>query len=279
MSTREHTRDELRTLFDSVRPWHHLIEVHGVPTKTEPAWGEELDHPRRLWEEVSGLLPDLKGKRVLDVGCNDGFFLFACRRLGAEQVVGVEAHEHFFNHAVLVNELLDLGGITVHQMSAYEVGEAFDEFDVTLALGLIYHLKSPFLFLERVAAITTSTIVVETAVRSSNEDRDNRRRGIASAPAMEFVENPPAELHPEGGANWWAPNTECVEAMLRVCGFPHTAVASEFILTPGPKRRPTEFGRAIVVGSKVVPPSESAATHGRRRPVLGRLPIGRRRHH
>jgi tRNA (mo5U34)-methyltransferase len=250
MTTRRHTREELRELFDSMKPWLHLIDVHGVPTKTEPAWGEELEHPKREWEDVSKLLPDLTGTRVLDVGCNDGFFLFGCRRLGAEEVVGVETDEHFFNHAVLVSRLLDLGGITVHRMSAYDVGESLGRFDVTLALGLIYHLKSPLLFLERVAPITTSMIVVETAVRNSDEDRANRERGVRGEPAMDFIENPPAQLHPEGAPNWWMPNTECVEGMLRACGFPDTTVASEFILTPGPDRAPTEFGRAIVVGRK-----------------------------
>jgi tRNA (mo5U34)-methyltransferase len=250
MTTRQYSREELRELFDSVKPWHHLIDVHGVPTKVEPAWGEYLDHPRALWESVSQVLPDLSGKRVLDVGCNDGFFLFACRQLGAKEVVGIEASEHFFNHAVLVNSLLDPGGISVHQMSAYDVGDEMGEFDVTLALGLIYHLKSPLLFLERVAPITSSTIIVETAVRNSIEDRESRERGVASAPAMEFIENPATQLHPEGGPNWWVPNSECVRAMLRVCGFSQTTVSSEFILPPGPERTPTDFGRAIVVGAK-----------------------------
>jgi tRNA (mo5U34)-methyltransferase len=250
ITTGQYTSEELRELFDSLKPWHHLIDVHGIPTKVEPAWGEHLDHPKSLWEDVSQVLPDLRGKRVLDVGCNDGFFLFGCRRLGAREVVGIEANKHFFNHAVLVDRLLDLGGISVHRMSAYDVGEALGTFDVTLGLGLIYHLKSPLLFLERVAPITTSTIIVETAVRNSVEDQKNRERGVSGAPAMEFVENPPAQLHPEGGPNWWVPNSECVEAMLRVCGFSETTVCSEFILPPGPERTPTDFGRAIVVGTK-----------------------------
>jgi len=257
---------ELRELFDSTKPWHHLIDVDGVPTKVEPAWGESLDHPRALWEKVAPLLPDLGGKRVLDVGCNDGFFVFECRRRGAKAVVGIEVREHFFDHAVLVNGLLGLDGIDLHLMNAYEVGEALGTFDVTLALGLIYHLKNPFLFLERVASIT-STIIVETAVRNSNEDLRNRQRGRASPPSVEFIQNPPSELNPEGGPNWWMPNTECVCALLRVCGFPHTVVATEHILTPGAFRGPTEFGRAIVVGSKYeIPPVPRAqspiARHG-----------------
>jgi tRNA (mo5U34)-methyltransferase len=259
---RQYSGEELRELFDSTKPWHHLIEVNGVPTKTEPAWGEHVDHPRLLWESVKPVLPDLNGKRVLDVGCNDGFFLFASRRLGAEEVLGLEVHEHYFNHAVLVNQLLDLGGIDIRQMNAYDVGESLGQFDVTLALGLIYHLKNPFLFLERVSALTTGTIIVETAVRNSNEDRDNRSRGVAGAPSMDFVENPPEELNPEGGPNWWLPNTECVRAMLAVCGFRHTTVASETILEPGPHRGSNEFGRAIVVGSKSSPVPEPRRTDG-----------------
>jgi hypothetical protein len=150
-------------------------------------------------------------------------------------------------------------------MNAYDVGEALGRFDVTLALGLIYHLKNPFLFLERVSAVTTSTIIVETAVRNSNEDLHNRELGIMGAASMEFVENAPAELNPEGAPNWWMPNAECVCAMLRVCGFPHTVVASEFILTPGKHRQPTEFGRAIVVGGRSSLPSLRKRDDGDRR--------------
>jgi tRNA (mo5U34)-methyltransferase len=280
----QHSNEELRELFDSMKPWHHLIDVHGVPTKTESAWGDDLDHPKVLWESVSELLPSLEGKRVLDVGCNDGFFLFACRRLGAKEVVGVEVREHYYDHAVLVNRLLDLGGINVHLLSAYDVGEALGQFDVTLALGLIYHLKNPFLFLERVSAITTSTIIVETAVRNSNEDLRNRELGRVGAPCLEFIENPPSELNPEGAPNWWVPNTECVSAMLRVCGFPQTLVASERILTPGKQRHAAEFGRAIVVGGRSglpSPPQRDDADRrsrflGRARWIRARRRSGRR---
>ena len=271
VEVRRYSAGELRELFDSMKPWHHLIDVHGVPTKTEPAWGEYVDHPKLLWQDVKAVLPDLEGKRVLDVGCNDGFFLFACRRLGAEEVVGLEVHPHYFNHAVLVNRLLDLGGIDVRQMNAYDVGEELGQFDVTLALGLIYHLKNPFLFVERVGAITSGTIIVETAIRNSTVDRDNRAGGVAGVPSMDFVENPPEELNPEGGPNWWVPNTECVSALLRVCGFPHTTVGSETILEPGPHRKSNEFGRAIVVGSKAVLAREGRSANG----AAGRRLLGR----
>jgi len=267
------SREELRALFDSTKPWHHLIDVNGVPTKVEPAWGEHLDHPRGLWEKVAPLLRAIDARRLLDVGCNDGFFLFESRRLGVKDVVGVEVHPHYYDHAVLVNRLLAPGGVDIRRMSAYDVDETLGTFDVTLALGLIYHLKNPFLFLERVGPLTT-TIIVETAVRNSDEDIRNREEGRPSPPSVEFVENPPSELNPEGAPNWWMPNSECVSALLRVCGFPYTFVASEQLLSPSPSRGPTEFGRAVVVGTK----SERVPRAVRRRQFLSRARrrLGRR---
>jgi 2-polyprenyl-3-methyl-5-hydroxy-6-metoxy-1,4-benzoquinol methylase len=72
---------DLRILFDSLKPWHHLIYVDGIPTKTESAWGEPLEHPIPLWNKVKPLLPDLHGKRILDIGCNDGFFYLSVESL------------------------------------------------------------------------------------------------------------------------------------------------------------------------------------------------------
>ncbi len=97
---------DLRELFDSLKPWHHLIYVNGIPTKTESAWGEPLEHPIPLWKKIKPLLPNLQNKRLLDIGCNDGFFLFETRKLGASQAVGIEAAPRFYNHAKLINEML-----------------------------------------------------------------------------------------------------------------------------------------------------------------------------
>lgn len=254
----------LAALFDASPPWHHRIEVAGVPTKTTSAWGEPLEHPGPLWEVIEPHLGDLRGRRVLDVGCNDGFFLFAARRKGAAEVLGVEADGHHYQHAALVNELLDLGGIEVRNMSAYDLDDSLGSFDTTLLLGLIYHLKNPLGVLEKIAAMTTSRMILDTAVRNSAEDLAARAEGRCSAPALEFNEQPFTPTSDtallldgcgadesskfEGSPNWWIPNSECVCAMLRTCGFSRTEVIDEFILEPG--QAANIFGRAVIVAQR-----------------------------
>src|SRR5687768_9381221 len=52
----------------------------------------------------------LIGKRVLDLGCNEGFFCFDAKRRGAARVVGVDRNEGFINTA---NERATEAGLDV----------------------------------------------------------------------------------------------------------------------------------------------------------------------
>jgi tRNA (mo5U34)-methyltransferase len=92
--------------------------------------------------------------------------------------------------------------IDVYDISPQTVGMH----DVVFFLGVLYHLKDPLGALERVASVTNKLLIVETAV-----DLIGLRR-----PAMAFY--PGRELNGDP-TNWFGPNTACVEAMLRVCGF------------------------------------------------------------
>ena len=57
------------------------------------------DFPRVKWWELQSALPDdLTGWRVLDVGCNAGFYSFALARRGAD-VLAIDADEHYLRQA------------------------------------------------------------------------------------------------------------------------------------------------------------------------------------
>ena len=253
---------KLREIFDASKPWHHHILVKGVATKVEPAWGEPLEHPRQMANELEPVLDNVEGKRVLDVGCNDGFFVFHCRERGASSVCGIEAEAHHYKNANLVNDLLQQGSIELRCMSAYEIDESLGEFDISLLLGLIYHLKNPLKVIESVAHLTNETLVIETALRNSLVDIKNREKGIMGTPSMDFLEHPlepmsdtahlencyNPQISFEGAYNWWVPNSECVCSMLRSVGFQKTEILQENI--GHPSLPPPNFGRAIIVGRK-----------------------------
>ena len=77
--------------FEDDLGWYQNIDLgNGIKTKTRRVWGEEIDHPRRRFEEVESHIPDsMEGLSVLDIGCNAGFFSFLAKDRGAEDVVGI----------------------------------------------------------------------------------------------------------------------------------------------------------------------------------------------
>jgi SAM-dependent methyltransferase len=86
---------------------------------------------------------DLKGKRVLDVGCRDGLFSFAAESMGAAEVMGIDSDLSkaateflipFFKSKVRMLQR------NLYDLKAQELGL----FDVILFPGVLYHLRYPF---------------------------------------------------------------------------------------------------------------------------------------
>src|SRR6187401_1004793 len=134
--------------------------------------GEELvtkgvdDTPRRL--ATLGLPDSLAGLSVLDIGAWDGFFSFECERRGAARVVAADFYSWHgtgwgtkagftLAREALGSRVEDID-IDVMDLSPERIGT----FDVVLFLGVLYHLRHPFLALERVASVTRDYLIVET---------------------------------------------------------------------------------------------------------------------
>lgn len=207
-------REEVVAAVERLRPWFHQIDLGGgVCTKSEPAAEEPLDHPRETWEQVRRLLPErLDGKRVLDVGCNGGFYAVEAKRRGAAYVLAIDAQRHHVQQTRLVSDVLgldvDVRRRSVYDLTPYEVGR----FDVTLALGLIYHCKHLVLALENLWRVTSDLLVLESDVYEPADDAPP-----ASHELIAVVANPPSAQEPIH--NWFLPSAGAVEALLRIAGF------------------------------------------------------------
>ena len=89
-------------------------------------------------------------------------------------------------------------------------------FDVVFFLGVLYHLKDPFLALRRLREVTRGVAVIETA-------------GVVLPGWMDeklwlFLES--TELN-EDPSNWWAPNSAGLLAACRAAGFSSARVVLE----------------------------------------------------
>ena len=160
------TTEEMLAELKRLEPWFHSIELgEGVRTKTESVMGEPVDHPRKPWETIQQCIPrDMRGKSLLDVGCNAGFYSFEAKRLGATRVLGVDAQRQHVRQGLFVRKVLGLD-VEFRRLNVYELNpRTVGQFDVTLALGLLYHLKHPILALENLYQVTKELLVIETAI-------------------------------------------------------------------------------------------------------------------
>src|ERR1041385_2462769 len=81
----------------NLQPWFHNLHL---PDGTQTAPDHRLgDFPRFKWQQIGGHLPaDLTGWRVLDIGCNAGFYSFELGGRGAH-VLGIDIDPHYLKQA------------------------------------------------------------------------------------------------------------------------------------------------------------------------------------
>jgi tRNA (mo5U34)-methyltransferase len=227
-------REEAERLVASVPFWYHSIDLGPTATKgvrSAPSLAREVTRLR---------LPDLGGKSVLDIGAWDGYFSFACERLGARRVVALDHYVWSLDigpfiadwpngSARLVAEESvhwrpdELPGKhaydTAHRVLDSRVETVVDDFmaadlgslgtfDVVLYLGVLYHMRNPLEALTRLASVTDGMAIIETEAIVLPFTR--------KTPLCEFFETD--ELNSDG-TNWWAPNQAALEGMCRAAGF------------------------------------------------------------
>jgi 2-polyprenyl-3-methyl-5-hydroxy-6-metoxy-1,4-benzoquinol methylase len=152
-----------QTLRDAVSryKWYHIIDLgQGVVTPGNPTY---VPAQEMCLKHLGAL--DLKGKRVLDIGCRDGLFCFAAEKMGAEEVIGIDndlskpAVEFLIPHFK--------SKVKMHQMNVYDLDpKRFGLFDVVVFPGVLYHLRYPFWALRAIRSVLKKDghLLIETAI-------------------------------------------------------------------------------------------------------------------
>jgi SAM-dependent methyltransferase len=152
---------ELQAAVDRYAPWYHTVRLtERVTTRGNDGYVPIVN----MTLEMLGTL-NLRGKRVLDIGCRDGAMCFAAERAGACEVMGID--NDLSTGAVELLIPYFQSRVRMQQLNLYALTpEAFGTFDVVIAAGLLYHLRYPMwgLKLIRDVLAPAGLLVLETAV-------------------------------------------------------------------------------------------------------------------
>jgi tRNA (mo5U34)-methyltransferase len=250
------TPQEISIALARLQPWFHCIDLGGgLKTKTASVMGEPIEHPEPTWQIIRQCLPaDLSGKSVLDVGCNGGFYSVEAKRRGAKRVLGVDAQRKHIRQALFVRQVLRLD-IEYRRMDVYELDpRVIGEFDVTLALGLVYHLKHLVLGLEKLYGVTRELLILETAIIPPDHTPPPFVQALGrleqTLHPLACVEN--SGTGPEAVFNWFLPSPAALKALLENTGFEDVTVANvsadrAVLVCRKPAHRSRNFAASLMV--------------------------------
>lgn len=219
------------TAIKNLEPWFHNIHLpDGKQTAPNHFLG---DFPYFKWEKIKSSIPeDLTGWKVLDIGCNAGFYSIELAKRGAE-VTGIDLDEHYLKQARWIAEQFGLDDkITFKQMQVYDFAHTEEQFDLVWFMGVFYHLRYPMLALDILTQKTNKMMVFQTLSLPGEktmdvpDDVEFHKREIMKSeewPKMAFIENKLAG----DPTNWWAPNHQGIISMLRSCGFSVSAMPED----------------------------------------------------
>lgn len=186
----------------------------------------------------------------LDIACHEGFYSVEMAKRGIPHVLGVDVREDSLHKARFVGKALGLQGLEFRLSNAEQIKpETFGSFELTLFLGLLYHLENPMLCLRNAAAVTTEMCVLETQVIDEVEGEtewgaSEWKRKYHGVLAI-IDETPEFKQHNrETGATPLAtcPSRTGLVTMLKHAGFPRV----EFIAPPPQAYEQLARGKRVV---------------------------------
>ena len=249
-------RNELERRIAELGPWFHHMSLRGVGTAPEHFLG---DYPNVKYRHFRDSIPaDLTGKRVLDIGCNGGFYSLEMKQRGADRVVGIDTDERYLQQARFAAEMRGLE-IDFYRLSVWDVAALGEQFDVVLFMGVLYHLRHPLLALDLIHEhVARDLMIFQSMQRGSSEvaavAEDYEITETAAFddpgyPKLHFIEH----RYSHDATNWWVPNRACTEAMLRSSGFAIEARPEDevYVCRWKPLERPFEAAPRIYPSSSV----------------------------
>jgi len=232
---------QLRDALQALMPWRKgPFHVAGIDIDSE--WRSDLK-----WQRVEPALEPLGGRRVLDVGCGNGYYGWRMLAHAPRRVVGIEPSVLFNLQFQALQKYLRRDDIHLLPIGVEAVPDDLEWFDTVFSMGVLYHRRSPLDhllqlrgFLRPGGQLCLETLVIEGGAGQLLLPRGRYAR-------MRNV--------------WFIPSTAELVNWLERCGFTGIRVVDETV-TGTHEQRATEWMRFESLADCLQPGDPSLTVEG-----------------
>ncbi len=192
-------RSKIRGLLLQLRPWRKgPFNIHGIDLDAE--WRSDLK-----WDRLKDEIKPLDGRRILDVGCGNGYYALRMMGNGAQMVVGIDPTLRFVFQFLALNHFLAVSSVNVLPLRLHELPDSQKFFDTTFSMGVLYHQREPLEHLAKLHATLRpgGELVLETLI----------------FPGSESLVHEPEGRYARMRNVWHLPTASALEDWLRQAGF------------------------------------------------------------
>lgn len=112
----------------------------------------------------------LQDKIVLDVGCNNGYYMFDLALRGVRHITGIDPIAIFFLQFFFIYKLSMIKNCSFRLLGVQDVIKLYEKYDIILCLGVLYHRKEPLQTLRQLKSVLkpNGIVLLETLIIQSD---------------------------------------------------------------------------------------------------------------
>ena len=130
-------RDSLREALLALHPWRKgPFDLFGITIDSE--WRSDLK-----WSRVEGAIAPLTGRRVLDVGCGNGYYAWRMLGAGASFVLGVDPAVRCLAQFRACKRFMPAAPVLLLPLGSEDLPSETHCFDTVFSMGVLYHRRDP----------------------------------------------------------------------------------------------------------------------------------------
>jgi tRNA (mo5U34)-methyltransferase len=126
-----------------------------IPWKKGPfdIFGTAIDSEWRSdfkWNRIKDFAGPLENKRIADIGCNNGYYMFRMAHFNPELIIGFEPYAKYWYNFHFLSRISGLSRVYFELLGVEHMGLYPKFFDVVFCMGILYHHTDPVGLLQKI---------------------------------------------------------------------------------------------------------------------------------